>query len=357
MRLDRYKRFYKGKKVLVTGHTGFIGSWLTKVLSVSDSAILGYSLNPPTSPSMYDAIRLSKGLMDLRKDVRDKESLKKVIQEFEPEIVFHLAAQPIVLESYDNPVETFETNVMGTVNLLESLRRVGSAKVIVVMTSDKVYKNNGSSYSYREADPLGGKDPYSASKSSQDIVVNSFRESYFDSMGISISSIRAGNVIGGGDWGAHRIVPDVVRGLTEGKIIRIRNPDSVRPWQYVLEPISGMLLLAQRMWDDIKFSGEWNFGPNNQREITVKELVDEFLKKWGSGSYTIAKDNEAREANYLQLDISKAKSVLSWFPKYNFEEIIDETVGWYRAYYEDKDNIINVTEKQIRAYFEGGNNE
>ena len=357
MRLDRYKRFYKGKNVLITGHTGFIGSWLTKVLSVSDSKILGYSLNPPTSPSMYDAIRLSKGLMDLRKDVRDKESLKRAIQEFEPEIVFHLAAQPIVLESYDNPVETFETNVMGTVNLLESLRRVGSAKVIVVMTSDKVYKNSGSSYSYREADPLGGKDPYSASKSSQDIVVNSFRESYFDSMNVGISSIRAGNVIGGGDWGVHRIVPDVVRGLTESNIIRIRNPDSVRPWQYVLEPISGMLLLAQRMWDDIKFSGEWNFGPNNQREITVKELVDKFLKKWGSGSYTIAKDNEAREANSLQLDISKAKSVLSWFPKYNFEEIIDETVGWYRAYYEDKDNIINVTEKQIRAYFEGRNNE
>ena len=268
-----------------------------------------------------------------------------------------MAAQPIVLESYDNPVETFETNVMGTVNLLESLRRVGSVKVIVVMTSDKVYKNNGSSYSYREADPLGGKDPYSASKSSQDIVVNSFRESYFDSLRVGISSIRAGNVIGGGDWGAHRIVPDVVRGLTEGKIIRIRNPDSVRPWQYVLEPISGMLLLAQRMWDNIKFSGEWNFGPSNQREITVKELVDNFLKNWGGGSYTIAKDNEAREANYLQLDISKAKNVLGWFPKYDFEESIEKTVEWYKAYYENKDNINNVTAKQIRAYFESRNNE
>ena len=357
MRLDRYKRFYKGKNVFITGHTGFIGSWLTKVLSVSDSVILGYSLNPPTNPNMYDAIRLSKDITDLRGDVRDKESLKKAIQEFQPEIVFHLAAQPIVLESYDNPVETVETNVMGTVNLLESLRRVGSAKVIVVMTSDKVYKNNGSSYSYREVDPLGGKDPYSASKSSQDIVVSSFRESYLDSMGVGISSIRAGNVIGGGDWGAHRIVPDVVSGLTEGKIIRIRNPDSVRPWQYVLEPISGMLLLAQRMWGDIKFSEEWNFGPNNQREITVKELVDKFLNKWGGGSYTIAKDSEARESNYLQLDISKARSVLRWFPKYNFEEAIEETVEWYKAYYENKGNINNVTEEQIKAYFEGRNYE
>ena len=349
--------FFRNKKIMITGHTGFIGSWLTKVLSVSGSRIFGYSLNPPTVPNMYDAIQLSKDVTDLRKDVRDYESLKEAIHEFQPEIVFHLAAQPIVLESYDNPVETFETNVMGTVNLLESLRRVGSVKVIVVMTSDKVYKNNGSSYSYREVDPLGGKDPYSASKSSQDIVVNSFRESYFDSMGIGISSIRAGNVIGGGDWGAHRIVPDVVRGLTEGKIIRIRNPDSVRPWQYALEPISGMLLLAQRMWDDIKFSGEWNFGPSNQREITVKELVDNFLKNWGGGNYTIAKDNEAREANYLQLDISKAKNVLGWFPKYNFEESIEKTVEWYKAYYENKDNINNVTEKQIRAYFESRNNE
>ena len=349
--------FFEGKNVLITGHTGFIGSWLTKVLSVNGSRILGYSLNPPTVPNMYDAIQLSKDVTDLRKDVRDHESLKKAIHEFEPEIVFHLAAQPIVLESYDNPVETFDTNVMGTVGLLEILRRVGSVKIIVVMTSDKVYRNNECVYPFREIDPLGGKDPYSASKSCQDIIVNSFRESYFDSMGVSISSIRAGNVIGGGDWGANRIVPDVVRGLTEGNIIRIRNPDSVRPWQYVLEPISGMLLLTQRMWDDIKFSGEWNFGPSNQREITVKELLDNFLKNWGGGRYTIAKDNEAREANYLQLDISKAKNVLGWFPKYDFEESIEKTVEWYKEYYENKDNINDVTEKQIRAYFEGRRDE
>ncbi len=350
-------KFFKDRRVIITGHTGFVGSWLTKWLLMMESNILGYSLDPPSKPNMYDAIGLSKDIRDLRKDVRDKTSLKEAIYKFQPEIVFHLAAQPIVLESYDSPVETFETNVMGTVNLLESLTRVGSAKVILVMTSDKVYKNIEWVYPYRENDPLGGKDPYSASKSSQDIVVNSFRESYFDSMGVGISSIRSGNVIGGGDWGAHRIVPDVVRGLTEGSAIRIRNPDSVRPWQYILEPISGMLLLAQRMWDDIKFSGAWNFGPNNQRKITVKELVDKFLKKWGGRSYTIAKDNEAIEANYLQLDISKARSVLSWFPKYGFEESIEETVEWYKAYYENKGNINNVTEKQIRAYLEGRNDE
>ena len=350
-------RFFKDRKVMVTGHTGFVGSWLTKWLLMMESDILGYSLDPPTNPNMYDAIGLSKDIKDLRKDIRDTKALKDAILQFKPEIVFHLAAQPIVLESYKTPIDTYETNVIGTVNLLDNLRRTDSAKVIIVMTSDKVYRNNEWAYPYREIDPLGGKDPYSASKSCQDIIVNSFRESYFDSMGVSISSIRVGNVIGGGDWGANRIVPDVVRGLTEDNIIRIRNPDSVRPWQYVLEPISGMLLLAQRMWDDMKFSGEWNFGPSNQREITVKELVDKFLKKWGGGSYTIAKDNEAREANYLQLDISKAKSVLRWFQKYDFEESIEKTVEWYKAYYEDKRNINNVTEKQIRAYFESRNDE
>jgi CDP-glucose 4,6-dehydratase len=354
---EKLQDFYENKRVLITGHTGFIGSWLTKCLLTMGANILGYSLEPPSKPNMYNAIGLGKYIRDLRGDVRDLKSLKQAIFEFQPEIVFHLAAQPIVLESYDNPVETFETNVMGTVNLLESLRRLGSAKVIIVMTSDKVYRNNEWVYPYRENDSLGGKDPYSASKSSQDIVVNSFRESYFDNMGVGISSIRAGNVIGGGDWGVHRIVPDVVRGLMEGGIIRIRNPDSVRPWQFVLEPISGILLLALKMWGDFKFSGEWNFGPNNQREITVRELVDKFIENWGNGSYSIVKSNKAREANYLQLDISKAKNKLNWLPKYNIEDSLKKTVEWYNAYYEDKGNINNVTERQIKAYFEGRKNE
>ena len=353
MRLDRYKRFYKGKNVLVTGHTGFIGSWLTKVLSLSDSVILGYSLNPPTSPSMYDAIGLSKDVTDLRKDVRDKEALTKAIQEFEPEIVFHLAAQPIVLESYDNPTETFETNVMGTVNLLESLRKVGSAKVIIVMTSDKVYRNNEWVYPYRETDPLGGKDPYSASKSCQDIVVNSFRESYFDSMGVGISSIRAGNVIGGGDWGAHRIVPDAIRAITEKRSIIIRNPQAVRPWQYVLDPISGMLELAQKMCSNLEFSGDWNFGPVNSKPITVRELVETIINYWGAGSYRISqkKNYNAKESNYLQLDSSKARMKLNWFTPYDFEETVRETVEWYRKYYDRKD-VDSETETQIKRYTE-----
>jgi CDP-glucose 4,6-dehydratase len=348
--------FYRGKRVFVTGHTGFIGSWLVKLLSMLNAEVCGYALGPPTKPNMYESLKMTPPIEDIRGDI-NKGPLRKALKDFSPEIVFHLAAQPIVLEAYGNPAETFDTNVMGTVNLLDSIRTINSAKVIIVMTSDKVYENNDWVYPYREIDKLGGEDPYSASKSCQDIVVSSFRKSYFADLRIGISSIRAGNVIGGGDWGKYRIVPDIVRGITENKIIKIRNPESTRPWQHVLEPISGMLELAEKMWDHIDFSGEWNFGPNNQREITVKVLVNEFLKKWGSGSYTIAKDDEAKEANYLQLDISKAKNVLGWLPKYNFEEMIDETVRWYKAYYEDKDNIDSVTEKQIKAYFEGIKNE
>ena len=215
--------FYKGKRVLVTGHTGFIGSWLTKWLSMLNAEVCGYALSPPTIPNMYESLKMFPPIGDIRGDIGNKESLHKALEDFPPQIVFHLAAQPIVLEAYDNPAETYETNVMGTVNLLDSLRTINSVKVIIVMTSDKVYKNNEWVYPYREIDKLGGRDPYSASKSCQDIIVSSFRESYFVDLGIGISSIRAGNVIGGGDWGENRIVPDIVKGITENKIIKIIN--------------------------------------------------------------------------------------------------------------------------------------
>ncbi|MCW6157982.1 MAG: CDP-glucose 4,6-dehydratase [Thermoplasmatales archaeon] len=346
-------KFFKDKKVMITGHTGFIGSWLTKWLLMKEADIKGYSLDPPTEPNMYNSIDLSKNIKDIRKDIRDVNSLRDTISEFQPELVFHLAAQPIVLESYDSPVETFDTNVMGTVDLLDNLRRINSVKVIIVMTSDKVYRNNEWVYPYREIDPLGGKDPYSASKSCQDIVVNSFRESYFNEMGVSVSSIRAGNIIGGGDWGKYRIVPDIVRGLTSNKIVKIRNPDAIRPWQYVLEPLSGMLMLARKMWNDVKYSREWNFGPNNQRAITVKELADKFIENWDTGSYSITKSNDKKESNYLELDISRAKNELNWFPRYGFEESVEKTVEWYREYYRDRSSINKITENQIMTYFEG----
>ena len=351
MALNSSFNFYRGKRIFITGHTGFIGSWITKCLSMLDVELCGYALDPPSQPNMFEALDLGSETLDIRGDIRNKDLFRKTINDFQPEIVFHLAAQPIVLDSYDNPVETFDTNVTGTVNLLNEVRRVDSVKTIIVMTSDKSYRNNEWVYPYRENDALGGKDPYSASKSCQDIVVNSFRESYFSNSGVGISSVRAGNVIGGGDWAQHRIIPDLVRGIVNGEKVKIRSPDSVRPWQYVLEPISGMLSLAERMYNDIKFSGAWNFGPAQNTEISVKELVDKFINIWGSGSYEIDEVQNYNEANYLQLDISKAKRELSWTPQYNFDVALEETVEWYKEYYRNPAFMDKKTGEQIEEYF------
>ena len=344
------KSFYMNRKVLVTGHTGFIGSWIIKILTMLNSEVCGYALDPPSSPNMYENLNLKETILDVRGDIRDKGLLRKTIKKFQPEIVIHLAAQPIVLDSYENPFETFDTNVTGTVNLLNELRHVGSVKIVIVMTSDKSYRNNEWVYPYRENDVLGGKDPYSASKSCQDIVVDSFRESYFSNLGIGISSIRAGNVIGGGDWAEHRIIPDLVRSIVKGETVKIRNPNAVRPWQHVLEPVSGMLMLAEKMYNDIKFSGAWNFGPENLRETNVKELVETFIGLWGSGNYRVDEMPNYSEASYLQLDISKAKRELDWVPRYDFGSALKETVNWYKAYYSNPATIDKVTERQIARY-------
>ena len=348
---------FKGKKILVTGHTGFIGSWLTKWLTMLNAQVCGYALEPPSTPNMYEALKLGKEIEDIRGDIRNGGLLQRTISSFDPEIVFHLAAQPLVLESYDDPLETFDTNVTGTVNLLNVLRNVDNVRTIVVVTSDKSYHNNEWAYPYREIDTLGGKDPYSASKSCQDIVVNSFKESYFSDSGIGISSVRAGNVIGGGDWAKHRIVPDLVRGIMNNEIIKIRNPDSVRPWQHVLEPIYGMLTLAEKMWSNIRYSGAWNFGPDETKEVTVKELVDKFLEYYGKGSYLIDQKTNFREANYLKLDISKARKELGWYPRLDFQSSIRNTVEWYMNYFSDRENIELVTIKQIKKYLLGATNE
>ena len=348
--------FFKDKNIMITGHTGFIGSWLTKRLVMLRANVCGYSLAPPTNPNMFDAAQIGREITDIRGDVRDKEYLHKTVSDFQPSIVFHLAAQPIVLESYDYPKETFETNVIGTVNLLDSLRRAASTKTVIVVTSDKVYQNNEWVYPYRESDPLGGKDPYSASKSCQDIVVDSFRESYFLKSGVGISAVRAGNVIGGGDWARDRIIPDIVRGIVNNETVIIRNPDSVRPWQHVLEPISGMLLLAEKMSENLRYSGAWNLGPSNQKRISVKELADKFIECWGKGSYKFQKSTDSKEAYYLQLDISKAKQELGWVPTYDIDTIVKKTVEWYKTYYQDDDVELR-TKMQINSYFSGVKNE
>ena len=341
--------FFRNKKVLVTGHTGFIGSWLTKWLTMLNSKICGYSLEPPSIPNLYESLDMEHQIMDIRGDIRDRDLLKNTIQEFRPQIVFHLAAQPIVLDSYDNPVNTFDSNVTGTVNLLNELREVDSVKTIIVMTSDKSYRNNEWVYPYRENDILGGKDPYSASKSCQDIVVNSFRDSYFSNLGVGISSVRAGNVIGGGDWAAHRIIPDLVRGIIQGEAVKIRNPQSFRPWQHVMEPIFGVLTLAERMYSDINLSGAWNFGPNNYQEVNVITLVEKFIKFWGKGKYKIEQNESRQESNFLSLDISKVKKEIGWYPKYNLNTAINKTVQWYKGYYEFNE-AVKLTENQITEY-------
>ena len=346
-----YKNFYKNKKILITGHTGFIGSWLTKWLTMLDAEVCGYALDPPTRPNLFEALNLARKVSkDIRGDIRDTKLLRKTILSFQPEIVFHLAAQPIVLESYDNPLETFDTNVIGTVNLLNELRKVDSVKAIVVVTSDKSYRNNEWVYPYRENDELGGRDPYSASKSCQDIVVQSFRESYFSDSGIALSSARAGNVIGGGDWAKDRIVPDIVRGIVDGHPIIIRNPKSVRPWQHVLEPVSGMLLLAQKMYGDARFSGAWNFGPNNESDVTVREVVEKVIALWGAGEYKIEKNSPKKEAKYLSLDISKAKRELEWLPIYDIDRALEQTVKWYKEFY-SSGNVSELTRHQIENYY------
>ena len=346
----KIESFFKKRRILVTGHTGFVGSWLTKWLTMLSADVCGYSLEPDTNPNMYDTLGLEKFLIHVKGDIRNTKLVRKTLLEFQPEIVIHLAAQPIVLKSYDNPVDTFDVNVTGTVNLLNELRKIGSTKVIIVMTSDKSYRNNKWVYPYRENDVLGGKDPYSASKSCQDIVVNSFRESYFSHSGIRIASVRAGNVIGGGDWAPFRIVPDLVRGIVRGKSVTIRNPNSVRPWQHVLEPISGMLMLAERMYADIEFSEDWNFGPEYHKQITVKELAETFVGLWGSGKYSIDVMKSYNEDEYLQLDISKAKNKLGWMPRYDFNVALKETIEWYKIYYAGESNMGEKTEEQIKKF-------
>ena len=349
--MTEIKSFFKNRKILVTGHTGFIGSWLTKWLTMLSADVCGYALEPHTHPNIYNTLGIDKFIIYVKGDIRSAELLRKTLTKFQPEIVFHLAAQPIVLDSYDNPVETFDTNVTGTVNLLNELRQIDSVRTIIVMTSDKSYRNHEWVYPYRENDILGGKDPYSASKSCEDIIVDSFRESYFSDTGVGISSVRAGNVIGGGDWAPHRIIPDLVRGIVNGEKVKIRNPDSVRPWQHVLEPISGMLSLAEKMYNDIKLSGAWNFGPAQNTEMSVKELVEKFINIWGSGSYEIDEVQNNKEANYLQLDISKAKRELNWTPRYNFGVALSKTVDWYKEYYRNPATIAKKTGEQIEEYF------
>jgi CDP-glucose 4,6-dehydratase len=330
--------------VLITGHTGFKGSWLALWLSQLGARVTGYALEPPSDPSNFRASRIEQLLADdLRGDIRDMESVKKALTRCAPDVVFHLAAQPIVSESLRSARETFDVNVMGTLTLLEAIRTIGRPCAVVVVTSDKCYRNDGQVWGLRECDSLGGNDPYSASKAGAELVTDSYRASYFpvdavSEHGVRLASVRAGNVIGGGDWATDRIVPDAMRALANEEDLVVRNPEATRPWQHVLEPLSGYLDLAAMLvsdGDSAEWAGAWNFGPRTNEEATVATLATKLVKSWGSGRWIPSEATNSRdvEAKTLRLSIDKAVSRLHWTPKWDFEVTVSRTVDWYRAYY------------------------
>jgi len=345
---------YRGRRCFVTGHTGFKGSWLCVVLHTLGAKVTGYSLDPPTTPSLFDRARIKHLLEDIRADVRDCQCLSKAIDRSSPEIVFHLAAQPIVRLSYELPRETFETNVGGTTNLLEAVRGCPSARAVVVITSDKCYENREWVHGYRETDRLGGDDPYSASKAAAEIVCGAYEHAFFGPAGVGLGTCRAGNVIGGGDWALDRIIPDAVRALEEGRPVPIRNPSSVRPWQHVLEPLYGYLLLGSKLVEDPSYSGAWNFGPLPESCRTVKELVECFLSAWGSGRWedlSAEQGSSPREARSLLLAWDKAFHLLGWRPRWDFEEAVRRTGNWYRRLAGGAE-AAQLCAEEIRAYLE-----
>lgn len=340
MGVDIYDNFYKGKKVLITGHTGFKGSWLSVWLNELGAEVAGIGLDPATDRDNFVLTRIGEKIgADIRADIRDGERMKQIFKEFQPEIVFHLAAQPLVRLSYDIPVETYQTNVMGTINILEAIRATDSVRVGVMITTDKCYENKEQIWGYRENEPMGGYDPYSSSKGAAELAIASWRRSYFNpekysTHGKSIASVRAGNVVGGGDWALDRIIPDCIRALEARRPIDIRSPQAIRPWQHVLEPLSGYLMLARKMWDcPTEYCEGWNFGPRAESISTVWEVASKVVEAYGSGELRDLSDpNALHEAKLLMLDISKAKFRLGWEPRLNLSQTISLTTDWYKKY-------------------------
>ena len=351
-----FNDIFKGKTVLITGHTGFIGSWLTLWLKYLGANIIGYSLNPPTDPSLFDILNLDNEITNVTSDIRDKKKLFETVKKYEPEFVFHLAAQSLVRDSYENPLDTFEINVLGTANMLEVLRFSPSVKVALIMTSDKCYDNKINEHAHVEDDPMGGIDPYRASKGAAELITSSYKHSFFDTSDdkISISTIRAGNILGGGDWAKDRIVPDSITAIIKNHNIRIRNPDSIRPWQYVLEPISGMLWLARKMYSNQKeFNQSWNFGPNiEQKFLTVKEIANYILTKSNTSLKIDFLDNSNQpfESKKLVIDSSKAYINLDWKNIYTIDDALSETIKWYKTYQSKEEHMKEFSISQIDNY-------
>ena len=347
--------FWKGKRVFITGHTGFKGAWLSIWLHEMGAELTGYAL-PPESPGVFEDCGVASRMRSIAGDIRDLEALRTAVSSARPEIVLHLAAQALVRRSYQEPVETTATNVMGSVHVLEAIRKTGSVRAVVSVTTDKCYENREWVWGYRESDPMGGRDPYSSSKGAAELVTAAYRDSYFPGEryaehGTAIATARAGNVIGGGDWAPDRLIPDIVRAILARRPVPIRNPHAIRPWQHVLEPLSGYLLLAQRLYSEgAEFASAWNFGPSLEDARPVSWIVERMLSRWdGNAGWTAQEGEHPHEARYLKLDCAKAIAELGWRPRWNLETAIDALVEWYRAY-ETKQDLNQLTIRQIADY-------
>jgi CDP-glucose 4,6-dehydratase len=341
----------KGKKILVTGHTGFKGAWLSLWLNMLGADVVGVALDPKTDEDVFTLSGVGKSLKDYRADIRDLDRMKDIFAKEKPQVVFHLAAQPLVLTSYDDPVDTFSTNVMGTANVLEAIRHTSGVEVAIMVTSDKCYENKKWVHGYRETDPMGGHDPYSASKGAAEIVISSYRNSYFSKPGqTAIASVRAGNVIGGGDWSENRLVPDIIRAVQGGRQLEIRSPKAIRPWQHVLEPVGGYMLLASKMLQDPqRYADAWNFGPHATNIVTVGEIVDALFKHFDSlGWKDVSNPDQPHEASLLMLEINKAIYELGWKPVLDLKETAAMTAEWYMSY--KTRDVGELSREQISKY-------
>jgi len=350
--MSDFTNFYRGKAVLVTGHTGFKGGWLVAWLKSLGAQVIGLALPPATRPNLFESIFLSGGMVSVFGDIREPSVVSSIFRQHQPEIVFHNAAQPLVLRSYREPIETYATNVMGTAHVLDAVRSSPSVRAVVVVTSDKCYENREWFWGYREEDALGGRDPYSSSKACAELLSAAYRHSFFSREGTAaVATARAGNVIGGGDWSEDRLVPDIVRGIASNQPIIIRRPDSVRPWQHVLDPVRGYLLLAERLYHNREFAEAWNFGPRDSDAVPVREIALRLIAAWGTGELRIQPDPDApHEAQYLRLNTSKAEHRLAWHPLLNLQQSIEWTAEWYRAYYRDPDSAAANTAEQLQRY-------
>ena len=330
--------FWQGKRVFLTGHTGFKGGWLTLWLNAMGARVTGYSLAPETEPNLFTRADVGNGIDSIIGDIRDAANLRGAMERARPDVVIHMAAQPLVRESYLRPVETYETNVMGTINVLEAMRSVSTVRAAVMVTTDKCYENREWEWGYRENEPMGGYDPYSSSKACAELVTSAYRNSFFNPAkyaehGVAIASARAGNVIGGGDWAADRLIPDIVRAIRRDEAVKVRSPHAIRPWQHVLEPLAGYLALAERLYTDgTEFASAWNFGPHDSDARPVEYIVDEMVRQWGDGaSWRLDTDLHPHEATYLKLDCSKARARLNWHPRWNLKTALEHIVSWYKA--------------------------